>query len=107
MTDTATEVTEEAPAEPEPRQPCECGCGQVPSRKRSRFMPGHDAQLKSRLYQVIRDEEASEDQKVEAAARLDAYGWPQPAPKRSRAKVKSDDGDGDGVSDAEDGDAEE
>lgn len=29
-----------------PREPCLCGCGGIPSGKKSRFMQGHDARLK-------------------------------------------------------------
>jgi hypothetical protein len=29
------------------RPPCQCGCGDFPAGKRSRFLPGHDAKLAS------------------------------------------------------------
>lgn len=94
MTDVETEAPAEEKAE-EPRLPCLCGCGGIPTRKRSRFMPGHDAQLKARLYRTIRDGEATEEQKAEAAEKLDDFGWPQPAPKRSKAKKNTENGDND------------
>lgn len=96
MTDTTTDEVTETP-EPEERKPCLCGCGQIPTRKRSRFMPGHDAQFKSRLYATIRDEEADEADRQDAVQTLDQFGWPQPAPKRSRAKKTetTDETDGD------------
>lgn len=88
MTDTATE----APTS-ETRQPCLCGCGQIPKGKKARFMPGHDAQLKAVLYRTIRDPEAPADAKAEATQKLSDFGWPQPtekAPRKSRAKDKGD-----------------
>jgi hypothetical protein len=86
MTDTATEETE-AKAAPEPyvHPPCLCGCGGVPTRKRSRFLPGHDAQLKASLYRTIRDGDSSDQDKAEASAKLVEFGWPQPAPKKVKA----------------------
>jgi hypothetical protein len=94
MTDTATA---EAPAEETPREPCLCGCGQTPARKRSRFMPGHDAQLKARLYAEIRNPETSEDDRIAAAARLDEFEWAQPAPKPAKkVKVAEAEGDAEG-----------
>lgn len=79
-TDTDTPAEETAP---EPREPCLCGCGGIPTRKRSRFLPGHDAQLKARLYATIRDEATSDQDRQAAVQRLDDFGWPQPAPKRT------------------------
>lgn len=37
-----------SPNEPEPlvRRPCECGCGQQPKGRRSRFLPGHDSRVR-------------------------------------------------------------
>jgi hypothetical protein len=94
MTDVETETTEETKEE-EPRLPCLCGCGEFPTRKRSRFLPGHDAQLKAALYRTIRDEESSDQDKAEAAAKLDDFNWPQPAPKRKRTKPATEEnGDG-------------
>jgi hypothetical protein len=45
---------------------CECGCGQP---VRNRFMPGHDARLKSRL---VREARAGD---IEAKLRLERLGW--------------------------------
>lgn len=92
MPDTATA---EAPAAEEtPREPCMCGCGGTPTRKRSRFLPGHDAQLKAELYRTIRDESKPVAEVEAARLRLDEFQWPQPAPKRS-PKPKAKDGESD------------
>jgi hypothetical protein len=82
MTDVATETVEAAPEEP--RLPCLCGCGQIPTRKKSRFMPGHDAQLKAALYRTIRNPDAPVADQESAQAQLTEFGWPQPAPKAPR-----------------------
>lgn len=37
------------------KQACLCGCGEMPSRPGSRFLPGHDAKLKSQLTGAIRE----------------------------------------------------
>ena len=39
------------------RLPCECGCGGVPAGRISRFLPGHDAKLASRLLRESRGSE--------------------------------------------------
>ena len=81
-------ATAEAPAKDEtPREPCLCGCGSTPTRKRSRFMPGHDAQLKAALYRTIRDESAPVADVEAAKLRLDEFSWPQPAPKKAKPKA--------------------
>ena len=36
-----TDVLKVKPPE-RPKTPCECGCGEYPKGKKSRFMPGHD-----------------------------------------------------------------
>lgn len=96
-----TDTAEAPTAEVEPRADCLCGCGQTPKHKRSRFMPGHDAQLKASLYVIVRDTATTEDDRQAARDRLDEFGWPQPAPKKARKiKVKengNDDGDSDEV----------
>lgn len=64
-----------------PRQapaPCLCGCGAFPKGGRSRFVPGHDAKLKSRLSFAARyqgDDEDSLATKAEAEEALAALGW--------------------------------
>ena len=42
------------------RRPCECGCGQLPSGRKSRFIPGHDGRLKGLLLTAAKlgDEES-------------------------------------------------
>ena len=87
MTDTATEAPK---TEDTPREPCLCGCGATPTRKKSRFVPGHDAQLKARLYRTIRDESAAVADVEAAKLQLDEFGWPQPAPKRPKATKSKD-----------------
>lgn len=92
MSDVQT-VTPEA----EPREACLCGCGETPKHKKSRFMPGHDAQLKAELYKLVRDEATPDDERQLAVDRLDGFGWPQPAPKKARKRTpkadKADNGD--------------
>lgn len=126
MSETATDEIDElaegvdgetAEAEPEvPREKCLCGCGQAPTRKKSRFMPGHDATLKSRLYKTVRagrdNAEANDEVKDEAdkaAAEIEKFGWPQPAAARPKAerkpKAEGDDSDGESLDDLDpDGD---
>lgn len=88
-------ATADAPAKDEtPREPCLCGCGNTPTRKRSRFMPGHDAQLKAQLYRTIRDESAPVADVEAAKLRLDEFGWPYPKPKPAKAAAKEN-GDSD------------
>jgi hypothetical protein len=69
--------TAEGPREPRKRpqreqgtRPCECGCG---AEVRSRFLPGHDAKLKSRLLREAR----SSDPILRLPAKLDLErrGW--------------------------------
>src|SRR5262245_17793390 len=95
MADTATEEKPEAEVkEPYVHPPSECDCGGVPTRKRSRFLPGHDAQLKASLYRTIRDGDATDEAKAEAIAKLDTYGWPQPVPKKAKAVKTETNGEG-------------
>ncbi len=82
MPDAATEAAKTET----PREPCLCGCGKTPTRKKSRFMPGHDAQMKAALYRTIRDEAVSVADKEAAVAKLDEFGWPQPAVKTRKSK---------------------
>lgn len=89
MTDTDTEAPAEKPA-PEPHSPCLCGCGGVPIRKRSRFLPGHDAQLKAALYRTIRDVDTSDEDKASAKLRLAGFGWPEPVERKAKAKPAED-----------------
>lgn len=52
-------------------KPCECGCGRM-ARAGSRFLPGHDAKLKS----VLRKAAAGEGDRAKTAlAQLKARGW--------------------------------
>lgn len=78
-----------------PREPCLCGCGDTPKHKKSRFMPGHDAQLKAQLYREIRDEQADDGVRQLARDRVDEFGWPQPAPKKARKPKASENGESD------------
>ena len=52
---------------PEPK-PCECGCGKL-AKGGSKFLPGHDAKLRSRL------RKAAERGDAKAKAALSARGW--------------------------------
>lgn len=86
--------TETPEAEVEtPREPCLCGCGETPKHKKSRFMPGHDAQLKAQLYREIRDESAEDTTRQLARDRVDEFGWPQPAPKKVKPPKAAKNGD--------------
>ena len=65
-----------APYLPQPRarkakesKPCLCGCGGVTF---SRFVPGHDASLKSRLLKAFRSDDRLSDEQQELVALL---GW--------------------------------
>ncbi len=94
--------TETPEAEVEaPRESCLCGCGDVPKHKKSRFMPGHDAQLKAQLYREIRDESAEDATRQLARDRVDEFGWPQPAPKKARKPRTTENGDSDTETPAE------
>lgn len=90
-----------------PHPPCECGCGGVPTRKRSKFLPGHDARLKSQLYTAIREgneDGATDEQRAAgdaALTRLKSYDWPEPAPKRPKAKKAKPTADGETAPDGE------
>jgi len=64
---------------------CACGCGNTPLRKRSRFLPGHDAQLKARLYQAIRNPETPKADVKAAVKMLDSFGWPHPVERKPKA----------------------
>ena len=63
-------------------KPCECGCGEM-AKPGSRFLPGHDAKLKSKLRKIVRLAEtegnkASKTTKAkakEAKAELVSRGW--------------------------------
>ncbi len=49
---TPAEKIAEAKAE---RPPCVCGCGGFPSKRRSRFLPGHDAKYHAGLKRAERE----------------------------------------------------
>lgn len=42
---------------------CVCGCGETPLKKRSRFIPGHDARM-YRLAKALKGEFGDEEQKA-------------------------------------------
>lgn len=44
---------------------CVCGCGEMPLKKRSRFIPGHDA----RMYAVAKDYKGENGAEAQKAAR--------------------------------------
>lgn len=48
---------------------CVCGCGQMPEKKRSRFVPGHDARM-YKLAKALRGK-LGEDEQREARANVD------------------------------------
>lgn len=53
-------------------KPCECGCRAV-TRRGSRFLPGHDAKLKSKLRNAAKKGNANA--KVKAKKELKSRGW--------------------------------
>lgn len=55
-------------------QDCHCGCGS--QTKGGRFLPGHDARLKSQLFSAVRDGSAAERRKAEK--KLAEFNWPVP-----------------------------
>jgi hypothetical protein len=55
-------------------KPCECGCKAM-AKPGSRFLPGHDAKLKSRLLKASRDGDKA------AKKELVSRGWYKPKPK--------------------------
>jgi hypothetical protein len=59
--------------------PCECGCGEQTITGRARFIPGHDARLKSQLIAAVLDGSPAEARKAEA--RLVKLGWAGPEAK--------------------------
>lgn len=56
----------------EPRD-CACGCGETTAG--GRFLPGHDAKLKSQLLAVSRSDEAPAPERKKAKAKLRRLGW--------------------------------
>lgn len=52
---------------------CICECGGT--TKGGRFLPGHDAKLKSRLLSTMRDGEAPASERALALSRLEELGW--------------------------------
>lgn len=53
-------------------KPCECGCKAL-TRKGSRFLPGHDMKLKSKLRNAVKKGNANA--KAKAKKELKARGW--------------------------------
>lgn len=51
---------------------CLCGCG---GETRSRFVPGHDAKLKSQLTNIALDPTVSAKERARAAKRMEELGW--------------------------------
>lgn len=69
----AAETRERKPAKPK-SQECGCECGG--STKGGRFLPGHDARLKSELRRTATEGKAPE--KRSAIKRLEELGWSVP-----------------------------
>lgn len=57
------------------RQPRECMCGCGETTKGGKFLPGHDAKLKSQLLTVSRSDEAAAPERKKARAKLRRLGW--------------------------------
>jgi hypothetical protein len=73
-----TKASKRSPKAAKPKaqpHPCECGCeGQTVTGK-ARFIPGHDAKLKSRLINEALDPNASRALRTDAERRLAKLGW--------------------------------
>lgn len=52
-----------------PNSPCGCGCGSVPNKQGSRYMPGHDGRHKGRLLAQVKA--GNQDARTE----LISLGW--------------------------------
>jgi CO dehydrogenase/acetyl-CoA synthase alpha subunit len=63
---------------PANRPPCICGCGEVPTSKKSRYVPGHDAKLAHKVAEFL-DEHgiADVDELLRQAGRTSV---PKPSP---------------------------
>lgn len=57
------------------KQPADCLCECGGQTKGGRFLPGHDAKLKSKLLAALRDSDASTADRVTALSRLEELGW--------------------------------
>lgn len=66
------------------RDPRECMCGCGGTTKGGRFLPGHDAKLKSQLLHTIRDIEARAPERARAIAQMDELGWGKFVASRER-----------------------
>jgi hypothetical protein len=51
----------------EKRKPCECGCGEVPKKATSRFLPGHNIRAKFK-------DHPEQDQRYEEAKDRERFG---------------------------------
>lgn len=69
----------------EPRE-CMCGCGEM--TKGGRFLPGHDAKLKSKLLNTIRNIEARKPERINAIAQMDELGWGKFVTSRERETIE-------------------
>ena len=71
---------------------CQEGCGKQTAKGR-RFVQGHDARLKSVLYDAVRSDKSLtvNGKAVKPSEHISSYGWPQPAERkpRKRAAAKS------------------
>lgn len=73
----------QARATPNAGQTCLCGCG---SPTKSRFVPGHDARLKSRLINTVLDPKSHVEDRKDAEAELGTLGWADFLTKSRKAR---------------------
>jgi hypothetical protein len=62
---------------------CLCGCG---SPTKGRFVPGHDARLKSRLINTVLDPKSHVEDRKDAEAELGTLGWADFLTKSRKAR---------------------
>lgn len=68
------DLAPKAPKAEKPKPPCECGCGQLTGG--GRFIPGHDAKLKSALIKAARAVNGETlEQSAVAWERIEKLGW--------------------------------
>ena len=65
----AAKATKPVRAPKAPNSPCRCGCGSVPNKQGSRYLPGHDGRHKG---QLLASAHGGDEQ---ALATLVSLGW--------------------------------
>lgn len=93
---------------------CGCGCGEA-TKGKSKYRQGHDARLRSLLYEAHRDgksvvieKEGEASKTVTAMSQIKKHGFPEPAAKKApkpKAEKTEDAAEATGDSTAEGGEA--